>query len=168
MVGCKLDIMPAEPNSEVFKSETIGNLGIQQHTVYFTAPNTALVFILYGKGGTDIIISDVSVTQVATHKAVQKISFPYNAEYTLEILESNDLSGATFDTGEALLLPSDDDPVDGGQSIEISLERSTEGRTRIKYRLTAYYTFAYVDPILDVIQLDRNQSIVNTIIVRKD
>jgi hypothetical protein len=167
-VGCKLDIRDNSPDTGILKSVTIGHLGANQYTVYFTAPTSSAAFILYGKGGTDITISNLSLTQVAVHKAVHKISFPFNSKYTLEILESDDLGSATFDTGEALLLPSDDDPVDGGQSLEISLERQTVGKTRIKYRLTAYYSFGYVDPTLGAIQLDTNQSVVNTIIVRKD
>lgn len=166
-VGLKLDISSAEPDAVPFKTETIGDQGALQYNVFFTAQSTSLVFILFGKGGSNITISDLHLYQTETSRTKHRVRYPINGKYTVEILSSKNLGNAVFDTGDAVLLPSNDEP-DQVSYVDLYLERSIEGYSNVNYRVTCTYNFNYVDQTAGTISVERTATYEDTLIIRND
>ena len=169
--GLELKIFTQDGTAIPYFTQTIGQLPDTTYYVYFRPVARTDVLVFYGTGNSNVTITDIQLRQVNTvATTTQKIKFHKDAKYRVKAIEYTHPLTSTFDTGEAVLLPSETEPnvVDGFSELEISLSRETSGYSAVEYELTAEYEYFYVDQNAGTITLEIVTSKIVTIAVRKE
>lgn len=168
--GLKVDIIEPEDGQHTVNSSTTIAQNTLAYQINFYPTSANDVIVIYGTGNSNVTISDIQVTQVATTTTTQKIRFPKDAQYRIRAIQYTDIDRATFNTGFAVLYPSQVTPnvVAGNQELVLTLERTTSGYSSVEYELTAEYEYIFTDPVAGNITLDGVRTTRGTISVRKD